>query len=229
MRFLAYFLGVFAALFVLRQLPLVGGLFQVPILGFFLAALVVSALVARGGTWLTQRNKLQRQLRELGEVDTPQRRGKLGRLLLQSGRPAQALEPLREAIAEDPETVDWHYRLGMALLRTGEVDEAVTTLQRARELDEGFAYGGVLLQLAAAAQAQGDFDLALDALARFEILQGPTPEQTYRRGLALKAKGDSTEAKAAFAAVPAFVARVPKYQRAEARAWGLRAWWAGLI
>lgn len=229
MRFLAYFFLVFVTLFVLRQLPLVGGLFQIPLVGFFLAAMVVSALVARGGQVMTNRAHAKRQMRELGEVDTPQRRGKLGRLLLQNGRAREAVDHLRAACDADEETVDWPYRLGVALLESGEAEEATMWLNKAREMDEGFAYGGVLLKLSEAALALGDFEAALEALERYEVFQGPSPEQAFRRGRVLKAMGRREEAKASLESVTQLAARAPKYQRAEARAWAARAFWAKLF
>ena len=224
-RFLAYFFLVFVAMAVLRQLPVLGGVFRIPLLGFFLAAVVVSAVVAKGGEALARRAKLQRQLRELGEVDTPQRRGKLGRLLLQHNRPAAAVEHLRAAIAADPELVDWHYRLGMALLQAGDREGALESLLRARDLDEGFAYGGVLLQLSEAARVTGDLELALGSLERFEVLEGPNPEQAYRKGRVYRALGRPEEARATFDSIPALVKQVPGYQKTEARAWALRGFW----
>lgn len=229
MRFLGYFLLVFAALFVLRELPILGGLFRIPLLGFFLAALVTSALVARAGALLAARAKLRSQVRELGTVDTPQMRGKLGRLLLQSGRAARAVAPLREAVEADPANVEWHYRLGSALLATGQAAEALSALERAAELQEGHAYGAVLLQLAQAAQLSDRAELALAALERFERLQGPTAEWAYRRGRTLKALGRAAEAREAFASLAGHVRRAPKYQKAEARGWAARGLWARLF
>jgi len=225
-RFLGYFLLVFVALTLLRQVPVLGGLFRIPLFGLFLAALVVSALVARAGEALASRSKLQRQLRELGEVDTPQRRGKLGRLLLANGRAAQAIEPLRDAVAQDPETVDWHYRLGMALLQTGQATEAVELLKHARELDDSFAYGGVHLQLSEALGLVGEGEEALACLDRFEVLQGVTPESAFRRGRTLKLMGRKAEAREVLGSVSAVAGKVPKYQRGEARGWAWRAFLA---
>lgn len=224
-RFLGYFLLVFVALTLLRQVPVLGGIFRIPLFGFFLAAVVVSVVAARAGEALASRNKMQRQLKELGEVDTPQRRGKLGRLLLANGRAAQAVEPLRDAVAQDPETADWHYRLGMALLQTGAADEAVESLKDARSLDESFAYGGVHLQLSEALDAVGEGEAALESLDRFEKLQGVTPESAYRRGRVLKGLGRIAEAKAALGSVASLASGVPKYQRGEARIWAWRAFW----
>lgn len=226
---MGYFLLVFAALFVLRELPILGGVFRIPLVGFFLSAMVVSAVVAAAGTRLTARAKLQRELRDLGTVDTPRMRGKLGRLLLASGRAAQAVEPLGEAAEAEPDNVEWHFRLGSALLGSGDAREALASLERAAELSESHAYGGVLMKLAEAAHRIGDGPRALEALGRFERLQGVTPESAFRRGLALRALGQKPEALAAFAQVSVQAGKAPKYQRAEARAWAARALLARLF
>lgn len=229
MRFLGYFLAVFVALFVLRQLPLVGGLFRVPLFGFFLAAILVSAVLAKGGAWWSAQRKLASQTRELGQVDTPQMRGKLGRLLLQNGRPAQALEPLGEAVAWEPENPEWHYRLGQALLRTGARDGGVEALARAAELDERHAYGEVLLLLGEARLGAGAPEEALASLDRFEVLQGPSPRSAYRRGRALAALGRKEEARSAYSEVSRLVAEAPKYQRGQAFGFQVRAAFARLL
>jgi tetratricopeptide (TPR) repeat protein len=228
-RFLAYFFLVFVTLSIFRQMPVLGGIFRVPLLGFFLAAIVVSTVFARVGEYLTKRARLQKDIRELGQVDTPRRRGKLGRLLLNNGQAAKAIEPLREALAADPENVDWHYRLGSALLKTGEPLDALHSLERALELNEGFAYGGVLLELSNAALAVGDGERALQCLERHTELQGDTPEGAYRTGLALKALGRKEEANAAFRATTSLIKETPKYQKADAYSWALRAFWARIF
>jgi len=225
-RFLGYFLLVFAALFVLRELPILGGIFRIPLLGFFLAAIVVSWGVARVGAALSARAKFTGQLRELGTVDTPQMRGKLGRLLLQSGRAREALEPLAEAAAADPQNVDWQFRLGCAHLATGEARAALPFLERAIDLNARHAYGGALLKLAEAQHLAGEGQAALAALDHYERLQGPTAESAFRRGLALKGLGAREEARAAFDTVAEHVRSAPRYQKAEARSWAARAVWA---
>jgi len=228
-RFLGYFLAVFVALFVLRQLPLVGGLFRVPLFGFFLAAILVSAVVAKGGAWWSAQRRLASQTRELGQVDTPQMRGKLGRLLLLNGRPAQALAPLGEAVDWEPENPEWHYRLGQARLRTGDRTGGVEALAHAAELDERHAYGEVLLLLGEARLGAGQAEQALVSLERFEALQGPSPRSAYWRGRALAALGRKEEARASYADVSRLVAQAPKYQRGTALGFQLRATLARLF
>lgn len=226
MRFLGYFLLVFLAMILLRQVPLIGGLFRVPLFGFFLSAAVVSALIARGGQHLAERRSFTRAAQDLGVVDTPQRRGKLGRLLLSNGRAKEAIGHLEAALEHDPENVEWRYRLGMAQLQVGDTALAVEALREAVRLDERHAYGDALMQLGQAELAAGNGDAALAALERVERLEGPTPAQAYHLGLVLKALGRKDEARACFARLPELVKQAPRYQKAEARSYAMRAFWA---
>lgn len=229
MRFLGYFFAVLLALVLLREVPVIGAIFRIPVLGFFAAAAVVSAIVARVGTGLTARRGLSRQVRELGQVETPAMRGKLGRLLLQSGKPREAVEPLEEAVEGDPESPEWRYRLGQARLESGDLEGGLASLEEALQLDERHAYGEVLLRAAEARAAAGDGEGGLSAVERFEVLQGPSPRSAFRRGEALRALGRGDEARDAFQEVGALAREVPGYQRREATGWALRAWWARLL
>jgi len=224
-RFLGYFLLVFLALFVLRQVPFIGGIFRIPLLGFFLSAAVVSALGARTAQKLAERRRMAREARDLGAVDTPLRRGKLGRLLLSHGRAREAVEHLEVALAADPENVEWSYRLGLALLRTGDGPGAVRHLRDAVERDERHAYGDALLHLGLAELQTGEPEAALSALERLERLEGPTPEQMFHKGRVQKILGRRGEARESFKRLPQLVEEAPGYQKAKARKFALRALW----
>jgi tetratricopeptide (TPR) repeat protein len=228
MRVLAYFALVFGCLLVLQQLPFLGWLFRVPLLGFFLTAILLSGVIARGTVWLGSMANLRKGLRELGVVDTPQMRGKLGRLLLQSGRAKQAIEPLSEAMEAQGENLEWRYRLGMAYLQTGAADRALELFDGALEVDERYAYGDLLMQKAMAHRAQGQYQAALEALMRNERVQGASPEQVFRLGCAHKSMGNKGEARATFARLSQLVQQAPKYQKSAARKYALRGWIAGL-
>ena len=229
MRFLGYFLLVFVVLVLLRAVPFVGELFRVPLIGFFLAAALVSAALARVGTGLTSRRRYAAEARQLATVDTPHNLGKLGRLHELSGKPRQALEPLERAIEGEPEVPEWRFRLGRAHLALGDMTEAVRHLEAARELDEEHAYGAVLLTLAEAQRRSDDPANALATLERYEVLQGPTPESAFRRGQVHAARRDKERARAAYAEVGQLASQAARYQRAEARGWAAKATFARLF
>jgi predicted Zn-dependent protease len=114
-----------------------------------------------------------------------------GQTLLEAGRPAEAIGPLREAIAHAPDPTLIRVMLGQALIATHEprlADEAVTTLQAAilRDPDIPDAYTNLAmaygrkgdvphadLASAQAAFSRGDFmtarQLATRAKARFPV------------------------------------------------------------
>lgn len=223
MRFLGYFFLVFATLWILRQIPVLGSIFDVPLLGFFLSAMVVSLVFARVGSLAVDRRKLGSETRRLGAVDTPHNRGKLGSLLLSSHQARKAIPHLEAAVEGEPEVAEWSFRLGQAYLEIGDAEAAVAALERAVSLDEEHAYGGVLLYLARAGRVAGNHQASLEALERFERNNGPSAESAFRRAQALKALGRRDEAGASFSEVGRLASQAPKYQRAEARGWAARA------
>ncbi|MCH2103148.1 MAG: hypothetical protein MK297_03940 [Planctomycetes bacterium] len=226
LRLIGFFAVVFVALIVLRQLPFVGGVFQIPFLGFYLAAVVVSLASARLGARLVERRKFRKSVGALGEVDTPHNRGKLGALLAGDGRHKEALGHLEEAMANEPEVAEWAYRVGRSRLALGDHAGAASALTRSVELDEEHGYGEGLRRLAEALTKGGSWEEALARLDRHDVIYGETPESAYLRGRAHQVGGDKAAAKAAFLRAPTLVAGVVKYQREGARVWALRARWA---
>ena len=222
LRLLGFFALTFVALVVLRQVPFIGGLFAIPLVGFYLAAVLVSLAIAWWGKRAIDRSRFARLERDLGQTDTPHNRGKLGSLLLAQGRPRKAVPHLEAAAAGYPDEVDWHYRLGCAWLGASRPAEAVEALERAVELSEEHAYGAALLRLAEALTASGRAEEALDVLARHVRSYGDTPEGVFRRGVAERAAGRRVEARRSFEAVPAVAKQSVRYQRKDARWWVLR-------
>ena len=229
LRLLGFFAVVFVALIVLRQLPFVGGIFQIPFLGFYLAAVVVSVVSARLGTRLVDRRKFRKSVSALGEVDTPHNRGKLGALLAGDGRHREALEHLEAVREDEPEVAEWAYRVGRSRLALGDHSGAAEALSKAVELDEEHGYGEALRRLAESLTKDGAWEGAIAHLDRHDVIYGETPESAYLRGRAHLAGGDKAAAKAAFLKAPSLVEGVAKYQREGARAWAMRARFAAWL
>lgn len=227
-RLVLFFFAVFVLLGILRQVPVVNAIFRVPFLGFWLTAVIVSVLAARGGAWLVDRRRQANLIRRFGTVDTPSNRGKLGSLLASQGRWRQALPHLEAAREGEPETAEWGYRLGQARLALGDARGAVEELERVVEADEEHAYGQAMMRLAEAWEATGESRTALETLERFERNHGPSPESAFRRGRAHAAVGDKDAARAAYAEVGELARTAARFQRQEGRAWAARALWAGL-
>lgn len=212
-RLIGFFLLVFAACFVLRELPVVGALFRIHFLGFWLSAILVSAALSRVAVALVDRRKLRSHERTLGAVQTPHNQGKLGVLLSGMGRYQRALEALERAAAGEPDVAEWHYRLGLAYLQSGRAADAAQALNRALAVRSDHAYGQPYLRLAEAEARAGVPERSLSALQSFESTYGATPESAYRRGLALRQLGQSAEARQAMGEVPLLWRNLARYQR----------------
>jgi len=100
--------------------------------------------------------------------DDPSAKFYLGRVLLlhRDGRSREAVELLRNALASDPNWIDCLHNLGVALMDSGEVVEAIGYLERARDLQPRApairtALGTAYLKVDRPASARGEFQLAL--------------------------------------------------------------------
>ncbi len=91
-----------------------------------------------------------------------------GRILLDTGKPSEALPHLRRAVELDARRPRFRAALGEALLKTGRAAEAVAHLKAASEADED---GSFHFQLARAYQASGERDLARQAIEKYRELR----------------------------------------------------------
>lgn len=223
LRLIGFFLLVFVVMLVLREVPVIGAAFEIPLFGFYLAAIVVSVVGARLAVRATDRARQRRLERELGNVDTPYNRGKLGLLLLQQGRSEAAVPHLEAALAADPESEEFRYRLALALIGAHDPTRAASLLGDLVATNEDYAYGGALLALSAARVEMGSGRAAIEAVDQFERSFGQTPESCYRRGRALRAVGDRTGSAHAFALIGSVASKLPAYQRRAAASWWLKA------
>ncbi len=219
-----FFLLTFALLWVLRQIPGLSAVFGIPLLGFFLTAILVSSFFAWLGSRTVDRRRFRRAASQLGAVETPHNQGKLGSLLLVQGRARPAAECLARAVAGEPESLEWRYRYGIALLRTGRPAEAARELAQVAARDEEYAYGEMLLRLAESEQDAGQPARALEALDRHQRCQGDTPESLYRRALALRGLDRGAEARAALARVGEVTKTRAQYQKRADTKWVMLAW-----
>lgn len=224
LQLLGFFLLTFGVLWFLRQIPGLGAIFGIPLLGFFLSAILVSAFFAWAGSGAVDRRRFRRAALQFGSVETPHNQGKLGSLMLAAGRARSAAEYLARAVAGEPESLEWRYRYGLALLRSGRPAEAARELALVAERNEEYAYGEMLLRLAEAQQAVDEPARALDALERHRRSQGDTPEALYRRAIALRALRRGDEARAELARVGAVASKRAQYQKRSDARWVLFSW-----
>lgn len=99
--------------------------------------------------------------------------------LLQAGRPADAVVPLREAARWLPGNAAILHDLGLACLECGRIGEAITALRNSIAADPGFQDS--YLRLGIALEAAGAVDDALRAYHRAAELKPPS-EAGYRLG-----------------------------------------------
>jgi len=230
LRLVGFFLVAVLLARVLAHVPLIGGFFRATgFIGVWITAILLSLLINYWGRRAVVVRRDGARMRELRAVASPRNRGKIGALLLGQGRPRKAVEPLRDAVAGEPDVAEWQYRLGLALLRSGSAGESIPAFERCLEIDGEYAYGDGRLRLAEAQMREGRHEDALASLERFDRDHGPRPESAYRRGVALKTLGRRDEARAAFGEVGALAAEAARYQRKEAGLWTVRARLASLF
>ncbi len=223
-RLVGFFLLVVAVFIVLTNVPILGAIFRIPFIGFWLALILVSLGLSKLAQGAIARRRMRALERQLGAVETPHNQGKLGVLHASRGGHRQAIQCLQRAIGGEPEFAEWHYRLGVSQLATSDLAGARMALERTIELKEDHAYGEALLRLAEVQTRQGEGESALGSLARYERAHGPNPESAYRRGRALRTLGKKEEARAAFREVGELARRQAHYQRRSAARWVLRAY-----
>jgi tetratricopeptide (TPR) repeat protein len=227
LRLLGFFVLALGLSALLSSLPVVGGWFG-GFVGFWISAIVLSVALTRVTVALAQRRKLTRELRRLGEVESPHNQGKLGALLLAYGKPRKSVAHLAAAAAGEPERAEWRFRLGAAQLECGQPQAALEALESAARMDPEHAYGEVQLLLSEARLACGAPESALEALDAFERNHGASPESSFRRGQALRRMGRKGEARACFARASELARKAAQFQRARNRPWVWRAWLARL-
>lgn len=199
LRFLIFFVAVFFLTGLLAQVPLVGGLFRIPFLGFWFTAILLSAVLAKAGTEAVDAGRRRALERSLGSVDTPHHKGKLAGLHLSQGRARRALPLFREALEMDPESLEWRYGFARAAAAVGG-DERVRGLEVLEGLlaeDEEHGYGAAMLLAARLDHSLARHDAASERIARFERNHGPAPESALLRARVERARGNAAAEAAA--------------------------------
>ncbi len=230
LRLVGFILLVLVVHSVLSQLPGIGPIFQrLGCIGVWLTAMGLSWALSTQGKRAFRIRRDRGRMRELATVDSPHNHGKIGTLYLAQGRPRRALPHFERAAEGEPETAEWQFRLGSTLVELRRNDEAIAALERCVALDPEHGYGAAQLRLAETLARAQRHEEALAALDVFARNHGPSPEEAYRRGRALKALGRRDEAKSSFDEVARIARSAPRYQRREAGLWTARAKWAGLF
>jgi tetratricopeptide (TPR) repeat protein len=166
------------------------------------------------------------QLRDLLQQNPHDRRARfeLAGLLLEGGRPAEAVEALRPNIAAGDEDVHTAFLWGAALGRSGAFDDGEKALAVARTLEPEFRAGEIDLELGRLRLARGDAAGAAEALARLVAVRPGTVEGRYHLARALDRLGRAAEARACRDQGWREFQALPRFQRAQQRgyAWRLK-------
>jgi len=227
LRLAGFFLLAIVLASLLGQLPLIGPLFaRTGCIGIWISAMLLSWAFTKLGQRAYRLRRDAGEIHRLKAVDSPHTHGKLGTLYLNQGRKKRALEHLQKAVDGEPDVTEWHYRLGCALLASGDAAGAAEAFGHCVDLDEEYAYGAAQMRLAEALTREDRHAAAIEALETLERNHGPSPESAYRRGVAHKAEGDRDAATAAFHDVGRLASEVARYQKKSAFGWTSRAWMA---
>lgn len=223
LQLIGFFLASWLLLMVLRWVPGIGAVFQIPLLGFFLASLIVSWIFSKlAHEWVEHRRERRIEAQFQG-LSTPHHEGKLGSLLLARGRAKRARAHLERAVAGDSQSLEWRWKLAQAQYALRNYAPAIEAAQAVLQREPDYAYGEPLLLLARSQRRLGQAALALEWVERYEHSQGASPCAWYERGRALRALGRKAEARRAFAEVSKASATRVRWQRKEDRVWVLLA------
>lgn len=168
------------------------------------------------------------QLRRSLSVNPHDRRARfeLAQLLLDAGRPRDAMEALRPNIQAGDDDVHTAFLWGAALARSGHREEAERALAVAREAQLDYRAGDVDLELGRMWVASGELERARDALTRLVALRPGTVEGRYHLVRALAGLGDAEDARRVREEAWREYASLPRFQRRHERrfAWRLEPW-----
>lgn len=214
---LVQLLAVFALAFLLQTLlanvPGLGFLARLPLLGFLGCVLVVSLAWTRIAGRVTRARVLRRTFESFGRVDTPAMQGKLGAALLAAGRARDALAPLATARAGEPKEPEWAWRNANALAAVRRDEEALREVEWLLERDAEHAYGRARLLSARLLARLGRRAEAIVACRRFEADHGEEPEALYELGAVFAAGGEHGAARDAFRRAAHAAERAASFKR----------------
>ncbi|MEO5601251.1 MAG: tetratricopeptide repeat protein [Cyclobacteriaceae bacterium] len=115
---------------------------------------------------------------------------------IRDGNIKQALETLKEVVANDPLFVDGLRNLGLFYLFDKQFDNAIKTYKKIVELDSRSVMGHTLIGFAY--EREGNFDLALDHFKIAEEIEASAPDLERLRVITLANAGKKSEAEEIF-------------------------------
>lgn len=152
-------------------------------------------------------------------------RAELGRMLVESGRYAEAREHLEQVCGRSKTLAGPSWHLGQALLKLGDFDAGCAAIERALSLRRDVGYGQPLLDVGDFLFTRGRLAEALPWYERLLAIHGGSIEGRYKLGRCRLATGDKQGAQRMFDEAIASYDASPAFKRAQDRAWRWRAWW----
>ncbi len=210
--------------------PLLAGL--VVLVLWFLGDRATFRVLPDFGRWYSRSSEAARLRQEL-ELNPHDRRARLAlaEILLEKGRPRDAIPLLRANLEAGDRDVFTLAALGTALAKAGVHEEAERLLAEARALDPAFRMGELDLVLGRMRLTLGDAAGAREPLTRLLAARPGTVEGRYLLARALEQLGDPAGAARARDEAWSEYAQQPRFRRREDRrwAWRIRPWRPALV
>lgn len=150
-------------------------------------------------------------------------RSDLGRLLVEAGKPREALDHLEAAIQRMPDQAETLYVLGAARLGVGDHAQGRPAVERALALDPRLRYGEPYLTLADFYLERKEYAQAIPLLEECVGINASSVEGRYKLGQALWASGDAKGAEAILTEAVEIFPQLPGFRRRVARPWKWKA------
>ncbi len=157
--------------------------------------------IAYGASGSHGSQKAIQQLEKLLAMDPeyPRAEFAIGRELLRSGKPQDAVTHLKIAVEREPNFGEAHYQLGLALSRAGRQADGTAEIQKSRQLiaaNERDQAASLDLAEGKSALDRGEIDQAVAKFMQVLQVKPDASEPHYLLGLALAKKGDEQQATA---------------------------------
>lgn len=149
-------------------------------------------------------------------------RAQLGEIWLAKRRPRRAIPMFEQALERDAGSAELKYLLGLARLRSGDAERALTPLSEALAKEPKVRYGSAYLAIGEALAKLGRFDEAIDAFERFLKINTSSLEGYVKLAAARERKKDEAGAREARKQALETYRVLPPFQRRKQLGWWLK-------